>query len=383
LNLQRAKRSREACVTIATHMAWDWIAKGAKKVQELGAEYKQHAATVEHLLTLESEPATQEFAHAWSAMDERTRSSFTMTVASLALAHQGAGKTPVAATRAARLKQLQALIDANRSMPPAGGSQRVDEAAFTSSAARVTQRMADFAERAKPRAAEAFATARQGLERHGPAIGAAATVVLTELLKAKLNANTAAATSSAAPGTPAPSTVPPSSSTSRSPANSDTGTDAPSVPPIPGAAPIACLWEGTISGPEGDEQVCYRIMPSGRPAFGYSERGHGARLEELTHEGQQIAFVPPSGGVIRVTVLQVMGGQTESGFVIRTSYEQTDSYGMMRQEYFVLTATFTLRGSLLETRTVQTGSSYLSTRDGSMGGPRSVESSGMLRRTMS
>src|ERR1044071_5793417 len=54
-------------------MAWDWIEKGAKRLQEIGGEYKQHQALVERLLTLDSIAAQLEVSRLWPAMDDRAR----------------------------------------------------------------------------------------------------------------------------------------------------------------------------------------------------------------------------------------------------------------------------------------------------------------------
>src|SRR6187401_794419 len=78
--------------------AWEWLAKGAKRVQELGAEYTQHAAIVERLLTLDAEAAAQQFSQVWQTLDDRSRAALKMTVAGLTLKQQAASTTPEAVT---------------------------------------------------------------------------------------------------------------------------------------------------------------------------------------------------------------------------------------------------------------------------------------------
>ena len=62
-------------------MAWDWIEKGARRLQELGGEYKQHHALVERLVALEPAAAKEEITRAWLAMDDRARAGVKMSLA--------------------------------------------------------------------------------------------------------------------------------------------------------------------------------------------------------------------------------------------------------------------------------------------------------------
>src|SRR5690242_19409999 len=162
-------------------MAWDWIEKGAKRLQEIGDEYKQHHALVERLLTLEPVAAQLELTQLWSTLDDRSRAALKMTLAGVTLSHQAATASAEAAQRAERLKALHAAIDQiSRATPTAGPST---EATVTSGAARVAQTLADVAERARPKAEEMFESARKGIEKHGPAVEAAVKSVINELLK--------------------------------------------------------------------------------------------------------------------------------------------------------------------------------------------------------
>ena len=70
-------------------MAWDWIEKGARRLQELGGEYKQHHALVERLVALEPAAAQEEMTRAWQAMDDRARAGVKMTLAGLTLVAAG------------------------------------------------------------------------------------------------------------------------------------------------------------------------------------------------------------------------------------------------------------------------------------------------------
>src|SRR5688572_3008982 len=133
-------------------MAWDWLEKGAKRLQEIGGEYKQHQTLVERLLTLDTVAAQLELSQLWTTLDDRGRAGLKMTLAGLTLSHQAAAASPEAALRTERLKALQAAIDqATRST---AGTGRSAEASFTAGAARVTHTLADVAERARPKAEE-------------------------------------------------------------------------------------------------------------------------------------------------------------------------------------------------------------------------------------
>ena len=87
-------------------MAWDWIEKGTKRLQELGSEYKQHHALVERLLLLDPEVARDELLRRWPAMDDRMRAGMKMTVAGLTLSQQAASATTEAKIRGERLSKI-------------------------------------------------------------------------------------------------------------------------------------------------------------------------------------------------------------------------------------------------------------------------------------
>ena len=132
-------------------MAWDWVEKGAKRLQELGGEYKQHHALIERLLTLDPAAAPEEMTRAWQAMDDRARAGLKMTLAGLTLSQQAASSSAEAKRRLERLKALQTLADQASQDAPAAAKPASTEAAFTAGAARVTNKLADVAERARPK----------------------------------------------------------------------------------------------------------------------------------------------------------------------------------------------------------------------------------------
>src|SRR6185295_8234034 len=147
-------------------MAWDWIEKGAKRLQEIGGEYKQHQALVERLLMLDSVAAQLEVSQLWPAMDDRARAGVKMTLAGLTLSHQAAPASAEAAQRAVRLKALHAAIEqAARSAASGSARGASTEANVTAGAARVTQTIAGVAERARPKAEEFIESARKGIEK--------------------------------------------------------------------------------------------------------------------------------------------------------------------------------------------------------------------------
>ena len=165
-------------------MAWDWIEKGAKRLQELGGEYKQHHALIERLLTIDPVAARDELVRAWGAMDDRARAGVKMTLAGLTLSQQAASATAAARIRAERLKALQTAVDRAGHTEAASAARTASgEAAFVAGAAQVTQKIAGVAERARPKAEEAFQSAKRGFERHAPAVEAAVKSVFTDFLK--------------------------------------------------------------------------------------------------------------------------------------------------------------------------------------------------------
>ena len=121
-------------------------------------------------------------------------------------------------------------------------------------------------------------------------------------------------------------------------------------------------------------------MPSGRPAFCYEERRHGSCIMELTHAGQTLKYVPPGGGVVTVVVQQLTGSPSESGYVMKYSFEGA-SNGYITQQYQTIALTCLLRGAGLEASYIEDGQSYFGDRTGSTGGPSGSRFSGLLRRT--
>ena len=293
-------------------MAWDWIEKGAKRLQELGGEYKQHQALVERLVALEPAAAQEEMTRAWQAMDDRARAGVKMTLAGLTLSQQAAASSAEAKRRLERLKALHALVDQANQGAPAGARAASTEAAFTAGAARVTNTLADVAERARPKAGQFIESARKGIVRHGPAVEAAVKSVMTELLKADTPAKSGASNPEA-PASPREPVVPP-------PISED-------PPPRDAAASGAQRtlhgqWSGTLRHLANDDTLnCeLHVAPSGRPVWAYHDT-RGRHEQELTHEGQRVQYVPPGGGVATVTVQSVTGSAAETGYVVDYSFE--------------------------------------------------------------
>src|SRR5690349_15355135 len=133
-------------------MAWDWIEKGAKRLQEIGDEYKQHHALIERLLSLDAVTAQLAVSRLWPSMDDRARARVEMTLAGLTLSHQAAAGSAEAAQRTERLKALNAAIEqVSHGAPRTAAGTASTQATVTAGAARVTQKLADVAERARPK----------------------------------------------------------------------------------------------------------------------------------------------------------------------------------------------------------------------------------------
>jgi hypothetical protein len=343
-------------------MVWDWIDKGAKRLQELGDEYKQHHALVERLVALDPVAAQVEVSRLWPSMDDRARAALRMTLAGLTLSHQTAAASPEAAQRTERLKALHAAIDQAARGTPAAAST---EATVTSGAARVTQKLADVAERARPKAEELFESARKGIEKHAPAVESAVKTAVNELLKMNMPG-------AARPAQPSPSAAPPPPP----PAEAE-----PAYEPADhhgAATTIAGYWVGTLRGASSTDTLgCnLHVAESGRPMWTYND-SDGFHQQELTHEGQRIQYVPPERGVVTVTVQAVTGSARETGYVVDYSFERS-SNGYLTQRYQRYVMTGRLRGSQLDVTYSEAGISSFGDKTGIAAGESATEYRGSL-----
>jgi hypothetical protein len=346
-------------------MAWDWIEKGTKRLQELGGEYKQHHALVERLLVRDPAAARDELTRAWLAMDSRARAGMKMTLAGLALSQQTASSSAESKLRLERLKALQTVVEqASQGAPPAAAAST--EATLTAGAARVTSKLADVAERARPRAGQLIESARKGIEQHGPAVEAAVKSVISELLKA--DAPAASGPSRSEPAGPAREPVVP--------------------PPIPedrprpsaadGTTPIVGQWAGTLRGSASADTVdCdLKVAASGRPVWAFHDT-NGFQHRELTHTGQRLQYVPPGGGVVTVTVQSVTGSSTETGYIVDYSFEGS-SNGYLTQKYQRFVLAGRLHGSQLDVTYSEAGLSSFGDKTGLAAGSDAREYRGWL-----
>ena len=337
--------------------------KGAKRLQEIGGEYKQHQALVERLLTLDPVAAQLEVSQLWPAMDDRARAGVKMTLAGLTLSHQAAAASVEAAQRADRLKALHAAIEqAARATASAGRGST--EASVTAGAARVTQTLANAAERARPKAEEIFESARKGIEKHGPAVEAAVKTAINELLTGQV------------PGA-APRTPPPNPATSAAPPPADAAPPRGDTTQQP-ATTIAGHWVGTLrrAGTTDTRGCDLHLAPSGRPLWSYHD-SDGFHQTELTHEGQTIQYVPPERGVVTVKVQSVTGSSTQTGYVVDYSFERA-SNGYMTQRYQRIVLNGWLRGGQLQVTYSEDGISSFGDKTGLTAGSNVKEYSGSL-----
>ena len=333
-------------------MAWDWIEKGSRRLHELGGEYKQHHALVERLLTLEPAAADEEIMRAWRAMDERARAGLKMTLAGLTLSQQAVAPSATAKPRLERLKALQSTVE-RASHDEAASTPESTEARFTAGAARVTDKLADVAGRARPKADEFIASARKGIEQHGPAVEAAVKSIITELLKTDTAAS-GGAPRSEPPPPPHEPVVPPPIPQDRSQRPAAAGM----------AVEIFGRWSGTLRRSGSDDSIScdLHVAVSGRPHWAFRD-GSGVHEEELTREGQRFQYVPPGGGVVTVAVQSVTGSPTETGYVVDYSFEGS-SNGYLTQKYQRLTMAGRLRDSHLNIIYTEAGISSFGDKTG-------------------
>jgi hypothetical protein len=332
-------------------MAWDWIEKGAKRLQEIGGEYKEHQALVERLLAIDPVAAQLEVTRLWPEMNDRARAGVKMTLAAVTLSHQTAAASAEATQRAERLKALHAAIEqatrATRATPAAGAST---EATVTAGAARVAHTLADVAERARPKAEEMFESARKGIEKHAPAVEAAVKGAINELLKVNMPG------SAPSPGATPPPPQPPPASADARPAGAHAGAAGPTT--------ITGQWIGTLrkAGTTDTIGCDLHVAASGRPVWTYYDT-NGFRQTELTHEGQTIEYVPPDRGVMRVIVQSVTGSPSETGYVVDSSFERS-SNGYLTQRYQRIVLTGRLHGTQLDVTYSETGISSFGDKTG-------------------
>jgi hypothetical protein len=342
-------------------MAWDWFEKGAKRLHEIGDEYRQHNALVERLLTLDPVAAQLEVSQLWPTLDDRGRAALKMTLAGLTLSHQAAAASADAAQRTERLKALHAALEQAARAPRASANASA-EATVTAGAARVTQKLADVAGRARPKAEGLVESARKGIEKHAPGVEAAVKSVVNELLYAPKPG----APPQGAPTTPPPP-PPPSEARAASPPGAATG-----------HTTISGYWVGTLLGADSADTLgCnLHVAPSGRPVWAYNDTD-GFQQRELTHEGQTIEYVPPERGVIRVRVHSVTGSATETGYVIDYSFERS-SNGYLTQRYQRIVLAGRLRGAQLDVTYTEAGISSFGDKTGLAAGGDTTEYSGSL-----
>ena len=348
-------------------MVWDWIDKGAKRLQELGGEYKQHHALVERLIALDPVAAQVEVSRLWPSMDDRARAGVKMTLAGLTLSHQTAAASPEAAQRAERLKALHAAIDQAAGATPGAAAGASTEATVTTGAARVAHKLADVAERARPKAEELIESARKGIEKHAPAVEAAVKSAVNELLK--MNMPGAARPASSEP--PPAAAPPPPPQAEAEPLYEPAGDSRASTT-------IAGYWVGTLRGASSTDTLgCnLHVAASGRPVWTYND-SDGFHQRELTHEGQRIEYVPPERGVVRVTVQSVTGSPRETGYVVDYSFERS-SNGYLTQRYQRYVMTGRLRGSQLDVTYTEAGISSFGDKTGIAAGESATEYRGLL-----
>jgi hypothetical protein len=346
-------------------MAWDWIEKGAKRLQEIGGEYKQHQALVERLLTLDPVAAQLEMSQLWPAMNDRARAGVKMTLAGLTLSHQAAAASAEATQRAERLKALHAAIEqAARGTVSGAAARGSTEATVTTGAARVTQTLAGVAERARPKAEELIESARKGIEKHGPAVEAAVKGAINELLKVQM------------PGAAKP--APPSPEPAATAAPQAASAAAPPAEGTQSATTITGHWVGTLrrAGTTDTLGCDLHLAPSGRPIWSYHD-SDGFHQTELTHEGQQLQYVPPERGVVTVKVQSVTGSSTQTGYVVDYSFERA-SNGYMTQRYQRIALNGWLRGGQLQVTYSEDGISSFGDKTGLTAGGNVKEFSGSL-----
>lgn len=118
-------------------------------------------------------------------------------------------------------------------------------------------------------------------------------------------------------------------------------------------------WAGNmLCGKEGASPIEFIVSQKGNPIFRYITKS-GSREVELTHTGQDIAFVPPGGGVSRIKVISLSIITNRITYSLQQSNEST-SGGTLVQEKGEVVFDAMLSGSVLNLKLKMQTQSVLS-----------------------
>ena len=147
------------------------------------------------------------------------------------------------------------------------------------------------------------------------------------------------------------------------------------------AADLAGTWKGRLASADGSQaDVQIDFSPKGFPLYSYTNNKGLTRQLELSQVGQHIEYVPPGGGVQRMTVKTVEQGPGRLSVGIVGSFERA-SQGYLDQRQEAALFEYTLVPEGLKLRITTRTASHFGDKDMLVGGdPNSVVAEGVLHR---
>lgn len=147
------------------------------------------------------------------------------------------------------------------------------------------------------------------------------------------------------------------------------------------AADMSGAWKGRLASADGSQaDVQIDFSAKGFPLYSYTNNQGLTRQLELSQVGQHIEYVPPGGGVQRMTVKSFAQGPNRLSVGIVGSFERgRQGYMDQRQEAALFEYTLVPEG--LKMRITTRTASHFGDKDLMVGGdPNSVVAEGILQR---
>jgi hypothetical protein len=146
------------------------------------------------------------------------------------------------------------------------------------------------------------------------------------------------------------------------------------------AADLSGSWKGMLTASDGSSSdVQVDFGPQGYPIYTYTNNRGLTRQVELARIGQLVEYVPPGGGVQRVTVKTLEKGPGRLSVGISGSFERASS-GYLDQRREAALFEYALVSGGLRMRVTMESASHFGDRDGMVGGnPNAVVAEGLLQ----
>ena len=134
------------------------------------------------------------------------------------------------------------------------------------------------------------------------------------------------------------------------------------------ATELSGSWKGTLTGIDFSvAAVQIDFSPQGFPLYSYANNKGVARQVELSHVEQTVEYVPPGGGVQRLTVKTLEKAQGRLSVAIQFSFERA-SQGYLQQKYETALFEYALVPEGLKMRVTTQSTSHFGDKDMVVGG---------------